>query len=158
MQRGWSNQTIADEYLLSLGTVKSHTRDIFQKLGVQGRTDFTHQAAQQLILQFKEHGGGSGLDLSEGSLPETQGTRVTCVVKSKSGSGHEAITHLGGRGWKWPITDVIESICSGTSMVYTLIGGRRAQIVVVKGKNGTYLQASVDGFGNDDLLMLDECS
>ena len=43
--RNWSNGQIADELKISGQTVKTHVRNLFDKLGVDGRADFLYQAA-----------------------------------------------------------------------------------------------------------------
>lgn len=44
--RNWSNGQIADELKISGQTVKTHVRDLFDRLGVDGRNDFLYQAAR----------------------------------------------------------------------------------------------------------------
>jgi hypothetical protein len=70
---------------------------------------------------------------------------------------HEGITHLGGSGWRWTRQEVIDSINAGTNTFYTLEGGKRAEVGVVKGPNGPYLRTHADGQWNDNLLALLEC-
>lgn len=43
--RNWSNGQIADELKITGQTVKTHVRNLFDKLGVDGRADFLYQAA-----------------------------------------------------------------------------------------------------------------
>ncbi|QSQ16847.1 helix-turn-helix transcriptional regulator [Myxococcus landrumensis] len=43
--RNWSNGQIADELEISGETVKTHVRNLFDKLGVDGRADFLYQVA-----------------------------------------------------------------------------------------------------------------
>lgn len=83
--------------------------------------------------------------------------QVTCIAKGTFGSGHEAITHLGGAGWKWPVADVIASIRSKTNTFYTLVWGKRAEVGVVDGASGPYLRTYADGQWNNNLLELGEC-
>ncbi|HVY42023.1 MAG TPA: DUF3892 domain-containing protein [Hyphomicrobiaceae bacterium] len=83
--------------------------------------------------------------------------QVTCVNKPVRDSRHEAITHLGGYGWRWTRQQVVSSINQGTNTFYTLVGGRRADVGVVDGPNGQYVRTYADGAWNDNLLALTEC-
>ncbi|MGN6604525.1 MAG: DUF3892 domain-containing protein [Ginsengibacter sp.] len=84
--------------------------------------------------------------------------QVTCINKINRNSSHEGITHLGGNGWKWTRSEVINSIESGTNTFYTMVYGRRANVGVVNGPNGKYVRTYADGQWNDNLLALDECA
>ncbi|WPB74969.1 LuxR C-terminal-related transcriptional regulator [Archangium violaceum] len=44
--RNWTNKQIADELKRSLHTVKTHVRNLLDKLGVDGRADLLYQAAR----------------------------------------------------------------------------------------------------------------
>ncbi|WP_171448347.1 helix-turn-helix transcriptional regulator [Corallococcus carmarthensis] len=44
--RNWTNEQIAGELGLSLHTVKTHVRDLFDRLGIDGRADLLYQAAR----------------------------------------------------------------------------------------------------------------
>lgn len=83
--------------------------------------------------------------------------QVTCINKVNRQSFHEGITHLGGAGWKWTRQEVINSINAGTNTFYTMVGGKRANIGVVNGINGSYVQTYADGAYNNNLLSLPEC-
>lgn len=83
---------------------------------------------------------------------------VTCINKQPRNDPHEGITHLGGSGWKWPRADVITSIENGSNTFHTMVGGKRADVVVVNGPNGKYVRTQADGYLNDNLLALPECS
>ncbi len=83
--------------------------------------------------------------------------RVTCITKPARESRNEAITHLGGAGWRWPRADVIASIEARTNTFYTLVNGNRGDIGVVNGATGKYLRTYADGQYNDNLLSLPEC-
>ena len=85
---------------------------------------------------------------------------VTCINKLPRNNPFEGITHLGGSGgggWKWPRQQVIDSINSGTNSFYTFVDGKRADIAVINGANGSYLRTHADGTWNDNLLALPEC-
>lgn len=84
--------------------------------------------------------------------------QVTCV--SKGAPNHEAITGVGGAGgggWWWTVPQVIESIETGTNTFYTLGGGKRSDVRVVKGPTKKYLRTHADGIPNDNLLALPSC-
>lgn len=84
--------------------------------------------------------------------------QVTCINKQPRDNPHEGITHLGGTTWKWTRQQVIDSIKNKANTFYTLVGGKRAEVGVVNGQNGEYLRTHADGYWNDNLLALAECS
>ena len=85
---------------------------------------------------------------------------VTCINKQPRDDPYEGITHLGNpdAGWKWSRQQVISSINEGTNTFYTQVGDKRANIAVVEGTHGPYLRTHADGYWNDNLLALWECS
>jgi hypothetical protein len=86
--------------------------------------------------------------------------QVTCINKQPRNNPYEGITHLGGpggAGWRWTRQQVIDSINARTNTFYTSVGGRRADISVVNGPNGAYVQTHADGQWNNNLLALPEC-
>lgn len=83
---------------------------------------------------------------------------VQCINKPQRDSRHEAITHLGGSGWRWTAAQVIASIEAQSNTFYTLVNGKRASIGVVNGPYGKYLRSHADGTWNDNLLALKECN
>jgi LuxR family maltose regulon positive regulatory protein len=50
--RGASNQAIADELVLSVGTVKGHVNHIFSKLGVHSRTAAVARARERDLIEL----------------------------------------------------------------------------------------------------------
>ncbi len=84
--------------------------------------------------------------------------QVTCINKQPRNDSHEGITHLGGRTWKWTRQQVISSIEGGTNTFFTMVDGKRADVGVVDGPNGKYVRTHADGYYNDNLLALPECS
>jgi hypothetical protein len=84
---------------------------------------------------------------------------VACINKQPRNNPHEGITHLcnASAGWKWPRSQVIESIEAKTNTFYTTVGGNRADVGVVDGPNGKYVRTYADGVWNDNLLALPEC-
>lgn len=48
---GYSNQEIADELVITLGTVKSHLNHIFAKLGVEGRLRAVNRARELALIE-----------------------------------------------------------------------------------------------------------
>ena len=84
--------------------------------------------------------------------------QVTCINKPNRSNEHEAITHLGGQGWRWTRSQVIASIEAGTNTFFTTVNGKRADVGVVNGPNGKYVRTHADGYYNNDLLALPECT
>jgi hypothetical protein len=52
----------------------------------------------------------------------------------------------------------INSIKTKSDTFFTFVGGKRADIGIVNGPNGEYLRTHADGYWNDNLLALPECS
>ncbi len=46
MLRNWNNEQIAEELGLSVETVKTHVRNLLNKLGMDSRADLLYQAAR----------------------------------------------------------------------------------------------------------------
>jgi hypothetical protein len=84
-------------------------------------------------------------------------TQVTCINKVPRDDPHEGITHLGGAAWRWTRQQVIDSIEAKSNTFYTLVGGKRANVGVVNGPHGKYVQTHADGQWNNNLLALAEC-
>jgi hypothetical protein len=83
--------------------------------------------------------------------------RVTCVNKRDRLNTHEAITHVGGQGWRWTRQQAIAAIEAGTHALYTYADGKYAWVKVRLGPNGKYLQTQADGQWTNNLLALPEC-
>ena len=50
MSKGYSNQEIADKLFISLNTVKTHTSNLFQKLGARRRTQAIEHAKREGLV------------------------------------------------------------------------------------------------------------
>jgi hypothetical protein len=83
--------------------------------------------------------------------------QVRCINKQPRNNPHEGITHLGGQGWKFTRDQVVQSIEAKTNTFYTMEGGKRANVGVVNGANGKFVQTHADGAWNNNLLALPEC-
>ena len=83
--------------------------------------------------------------------------RISCINKTPRNDTHEGITHVGGAGWRKTRQEVINLIKNHTNTYYTLEGGKRAEVAVMKGANGEYLRTHADGKPTDNLLSLSEC-
>ena len=87
---------------------------------------------------------------------------VNCILKSKPGTGHEHITHIGNNVHRWSLSReiAIRRIETKVEAYYTvdLTTRRRAYLGVVRvtGKP-PYLRTSADGVWNDDLLAQEAC-
>jgi hypothetical protein len=88
----------------------------------------------------------------------TKTAQVECVNKPNRHSSEEAITHIGGPGWKITVPDAIRKIENREWEFYTMVGGKRADIDVRTSKSGRkFLQTYADGYWNNNLLALPEC-
>jgi hypothetical protein len=87
----------------------------------------------------------------------TQTAQVTCINKPNRESSHEAITHLGGSGWRWTRAQVVQAIENQTNAFFTSAGGTVAWLVVRRGTSGKYVQTESDGKLTNNLLSLPEC-
>lgn len=83
--------------------------------------------------------------------------QIKCITKSSDDQTHEAISHIGDYFNSWTISEAISLIQGNAASFYTLVNGNRADIRIVKGKNGLYLQTLADGKWNDNLLALPRC-
>ena len=83
--------------------------------------------------------------------------RIKCINKQPRENPHEGITHLGGDGWHWTRQQVVDSINTRTNTFYTFEGGTRADVAVVHGPRGDYVQTQADGKWTNNLLALPEC-
>ncbi len=82
--------------------------------------------------------------------------QVTCV--SKTGATHETITQLGGPSFgPWSKADVINAILTQQHTFYTRDAVGRADVRVVDGTYGKYLQTFADGRYTNNLLALGSC-
>jgi hypothetical protein len=80
--------------------------------------------------------------------------RIEFVTKEPRTDKYSGITFLGGSNWRWSVTRVIQSIESKTNTFYTMAGGNRADVGVVNGSHGKYVQTHANGRWNDNLLAL----
>jgi DNA-binding NarL/FixJ family response regulator len=51
---GASNKEIAQQLVISVNTVKVHVRNIFEKMGVQSRTEATRLAIQEKLVSLTD--------------------------------------------------------------------------------------------------------
>lgn len=80
--------------------------------------------------------------------------RITCINKQPRNDPHEAITHVGGDGWRRTRQQVVESIRRGENTFFTIADGRRADVGIYK---EVFLRTHADGYWSDNLLALYEC-
>ncbi len=87
--------------------------------------------------------------------------RITCIQKLNPSSPHEHITHVGNPpAWVWTREAVIKSIKAGNSFyVLDPLSRKRSEVGVVEeaGKEA-YLRTHADGYYNNNLLSLNQCS
>jgi hypothetical protein len=90
----------------------------------------------------------------EGPMADVQ---ITCINKQPRNNPYEGITHVGNSQGRWPRDQVVDWIRSGAHTFFTSVNGKRADIGVVDGPNGPYLQTYADDAWNNNLLALPEC-
>lgn len=86
--------------------------------------------------------------------------QVTCINKRGGHTNpHERIEFIGNQGAKWRLAedDAIGRINRGEDSFYTLVNGRRANIIVAVHNGRQYLKTTADGYSPDNLLNLREC-
>ena len=54
LSKGWTSRRIAQNLRLSEATVRSHTREVLRKLGVDNRTEATHRYLQWIQQQVSD--------------------------------------------------------------------------------------------------------
>src|SRR5438105_10645434 len=102
----------------------------------------------------RPHRGDRSLRRQGEAMSDVQ---VTCVNKIPRDNPHEGITYLGGTQWRWTRQQVVDSIEDGSNTFFTVVGGKRANIGVVNGAHGKYVQTYAAGQWNNDLLALAAC-
>lgn len=84
--------------------------------------------------------------------------QISCITKPDRNSKYEGITHVGDGTNKWTRATVVARIEAKENTYFTRVGGKRADIGVVKPTSGDkYLRTYADGQWNDNLLALAEC-
>ncbi len=87
--------------------------------------------------------------------------RVTCINKPHSLSPHEHITHIGGLGWRITRDEAIQRIDAGSDRFYVEdpLTNKIAFVGVVRELGKVrFLRTYADGYWNDNLLSLGQCS
>lgn len=85
--------------------------------------------------------------------------QVTCIRLAGPGPRRfESITHIGAGGRIWAKSEAISAIQAGRVNFYTSVGGRTAVVRVVTQNGADYLRTWADGFYNNNLEALPDCS
>ena len=84
--------------------------------------------------------------------------QITCINKTNRYDPHERISRVGGSGWRMTQTEVISAIERRTDTFYTLVNGRRANVIVATHNGHKYIKTENDGLHPNNLLELPECS
>jgi hypothetical protein len=84
---------------------------------------------------------------------------VNCIVKRGGHyNPHERIEALGYNG-KWMLSEeaMMQRIENRQESFYTLVNGRRADIIVAEHGGRKYLKTTADGYAPNNLLNLADC-
>jgi hypothetical protein len=85
--------------------------------------------------------------------------QITCINRPGGRTDpHSRIEYLGQEGnWKISEANMIRRIRNRSDTFYTLVVGRRADIIVAERNGVPYLKTAEDATRRDNLLALDEC-
>lgn len=85
--------------------------------------------------------------------------QVTCITKTNHHDPCHRIAALGGGSWYYSVAKVIQLIKSRQTEFFTLVNGRRANVVVAKNpRTGLeYVKTEADSYEPNNLLALPEC-
>ena len=88
--------------------------------------------------------------------------RILCINKTNRYNPHERISHVGGLnsdGTRWRITQeqTIAYIEQREHSFYTMVDGRRANVIVATHNGNKYIKTENDGEQPNNLLSLPEC-
>ena len=89
-----------------------------------------------------------------------QSAQIKCINKQPRNDPHHRSTHVGGftdRPWKITTDDAIGKIERREWEFYTLVNGRRAEVIVASHFGRKYLRTTADWDTPDNLLSLPEC-
>lgn len=90
--------------------------------------------------------------------------QIDCINKTDRHNPHERILFVGGFNpgatTRWRITqaEAINYIEKGEHTFYTMVDGKRANVIVAKHKGNKYIKTENDGDQPNNLLSLAECS
>lgn len=84
--------------------------------------------------------------------------QITCINKTNRYDPHERISRVGSARWRMTQSEVISAIEKKTDTFYTLVSGRRANVIVATHNGNKYIQTENDGLHPNNLLELPECS
>lgn len=84
--------------------------------------------------------------------------QITCINKTNRSDPHERISRVGGSGWRMTQSEAISAIENKTYTFYTLVDGKRANVIVATHNGHKYIKTENDGLQPNNLLALPECS
>lgn len=90
--------------------------------------------------------------------------QIDCINKTDRYNPHERIMYVGGYNpgatTRWKITQqqAITYIENGEHTFFTLVNGRRANVIVARHNGNKYIKTESDGEHPNNLLSLPECA
>lgn len=89
--------------------------------------------------------------------------QISCINKTDRYSQHERVSYAGGLSpngtrWRYSQQQIVAFIDSKMHSFYTMVNGRRANVITATHNGNKYIKTENDGDQPNNLLSLSECS